>query len=255
MTSIYFVIASLFICLLIIRYIILFVQFMLDEDPIWDKNIEKPRLLIYMIFGLSNFLLIRQIELSDGFGNLFYSFLFVFSCIIVAFSWNTSALLKFKSLMASAVSKNSYFEWKPIEFTDEQILLFYNECTRKEDPIIQGELSAFRNFVLNRKLGIFSRRLKWVYTGEATRKEINGNRSALLGFVLSINSLNTDNLINGQVNKTKYTFEIVKFMNEYFWIDEKTININSNIWSDPKINSVLSYKEMTDNILKNKGIK
>lgn len=251
------VIFIVLIIFLLLRYFILFVQFMLNEIPVWDKNIEKPRLLIYIILGFLNCVLIKWIQVSDSFWSLFLStFIFTVSCFIIVLSWNTNLILKMRYLIAPAVSKNSCFIWKPIVLSDEQIVSLYKDFARKDDTILIGELSSFRNFVLNRSLGIFSKRMKFVYTGKSTRKDLGTNQNALIGFVLSFNSMNLDDVLSRQVNLTVYTKELENLINEFFRLGSKeTVTLNVGIWENPKIESILYYKENIDKVLKNKEIK
>lgn len=254
LTSVIFLVLIIF---LLLRYVNLFVQFMLNEVPVWDKNIEKPRLLIYIIMGPLSYIMIRWIQDGDGFWNLLFgTFIFATSCFIIVLCWNNNLILKIRYLIAPAISKNSCFIWKPIVLSDEQIVSLYNDFVRKDDAVFKGELSSFRNFVLNRPLGVFAKRMNFVYTGKSTRKDLGTNQNALIGFVLSFNSMNLDDVLCRQVNLTEYTKELENLINQYFKLGSKeTVTLSTVIWENPKLESILYYKEVVGKALKNNGMK
>lgn len=221
-----------------LRYFRIFVFFMLNIKFSWIDHIDKPRILVYILFYPSSFYfyscLIKDKELTPLF--IFLNILFLITSMTMLFFCHFSWDKKFYKTFIPVIQNKFRTILKPsylINESDKGEAIFQRFLDGK---YLEGDFFQFEAMLnLSNNFDVHNDKIIWIHKSRNNKSVIN--RQTLVEF-LSIIYDGFENLGNK---------EIVEFCKKYFCLEgQKEFEISSKNVTDWKENKTKSIRDVSN---------
>ena len=172
--------------LLLIKYILLSISFMTNENIDWDKHVEKPRLLFYIVFGGLSYLcwyLIHNIPFEGTANSKLVFQIFMLLCVafysfMLHFTWTKRFRKKY---IKDNNSKSDISRIEPISKDINELTSVYKSIT--SNKLISGKLETF--IALTEKNQIPKQdRFRWLDVIPTNKTK--SNKQSLIEFLVTL---------------------------------------------------------------------
>lgn len=234
-----------------LRYWKCYIFYMFNsKNPVWDKNIDRPRIVFYQIGGVMILIAFYRIDgylglesASDIVNHISCWALFIFGAAICHSSWTKWFINTFVPKAQNKLTQFGPKDILPITSKEEELKTIY-ELSIEEKYLI-GSFDSFQKLVYKKSIND-SEKLKWIDTRSNNRK--SSNTQSLINFITTLFP-ELENRSNS---------EIVSIIEKYFVdLNDKCLFLNtknkSKLISDWR-NNKSKYLKKVDNLFKNKQL-